>query len=295
MNLEDAREKTRSHLVGDIVQGLRFIGENGTLADLQSLINNVKHDDERIRKTAVSGATALILHNLLEHFSELDPQLRAKLGTIMESLDPAIISEISKELYSEDEQRRLRAVQILGLLRRNPNIRGVLAELVQDRDVKIRATAVNLLGKFVGPNDHQMIMSLLSDKDKRVRANTVEALEAVGNKRLVPILLRLRKDPSNRIRGNVIKALYNLGFTEIEGDLTAMLESKDNFMKASALWVISQIKLATTGLEDLAGQCLISEDEMVLRNARNALTAMATPRAKGYVRYLAETIEPKPA
>ena len=54
---------------------------------------------------------------------------------------------------------------------------------------KDQATAVNLLGKFVGPNDHDLIMSLLNDKDKRVRANTVEALERLGNKRLVPILL----------------------------------------------------------------------------------------------------------
>ena len=78
---------------------------------------------------------------------------------------------------------------------------------MQDRDVKVRATAINLFGKVIGPNDHQIILSLLGDEDKRVKANTIEALESLGNKRMVPVLLRLRRDPNNRIRGNVLKAL----------------------------------------------------------------------------------------
>jgi hypothetical protein len=178
------------------------------------------------------------------------------------------------------------------LLKKNPTIRDILAKLVQDRDEKIRATAVNLLGTLVGPNDHDMILSLLNDKDKRVRANTVEALERLGNKRLVPILLRFRKDPVNRIRGNVIKALYNLGFTGIEDDLSEMLDNTDPLMKASALWVISQIKISHPKLEDRAGFHFLSDNEMVFTNAKKALLAVNSPRTKGYVKYLSsETIE----
>jgi len=162
---------------------------------------------------------------------------------------------------------------------------------VQDRDVKIRATAINLMGKFVDPRDHDVILSLVNDPDKRVRANTIEALEGLGNKRVVPILLRLRKDPNNRIRGNVLKALYNLGFTEISEDLMEMLKSHDNFMRASSLWVVSQIKLVTREIEDQAGYFLLSDDEMVFRNAEKALTALNTPRSQGYIRYLMDQSE----
>jgi hypothetical protein len=212
----------------------------------------------------------------------------------METLVPQIIDEIGKDLYCADDTRRVRAVQILGLLKKNPKILDILGKLVQDRDEKIRATAVNLLGTVVGPNDHDLIMSLLNDKDKRVRANTVEALERLGNKRLVPILLRFRKDPINRIRGNVLKALYNLGYKEIEEDLLVMLKSADNFMKASGLWVIAQIKLPLPKLEDISGLYLLSDNDMVFINSKKALIALDSPRAKGFLSYLdSETIEKK--
>lgn len=57
-------------------------------------------------------------------------------------------------------------------------------------------------------------------------------------------------------------------------------------MRASGLWVVSQIKLASRNIEDGAGACLLSDNEMVLTNARKALNAIATPRAQGYMRYL---------
>ena len=63
-------------------------------------------------------------------------------------------------------------------------------------------------------------------------------------------MLRFRKDPNNRIRGNVIKALFSLGFVDDEDDLLEMINDSSVFMKASALWVISQIKL-----KRVSGRC----------------------------------------
>jgi len=291
MNIETARQNLSTKAVGELTQALLAVGREGTLSDLQAVMAHVKHADQHVRDAAIQATTTLILSNLITHFNDLEPAMRQKLGIIMESLDPLIIDEIGKELYSEDENRRLRAVQVLGLLKKNPSVRTVLAKLVQDRDVKIRATAINLMGKFVDPRDHDVILSLVNDPDKRVRANTIEALEGLGNKRVVPILLRLRKDPNNRIRGNVLKALYNLGFTEISEDLMEMLKSHDNFMRASSLWVVSQIKLVTREIEDQAGYFLLSDDEMVFRNAEKALTALNTPRSQGYIRYLMDQSE----
>ena len=39
-------------------------------------------------------------------------------------------------------------------------------------------------------------------------------------------------------------------------------------------------------LEDAAGFCLLSENEMVRSNALKALTTLDTPRARGYMKYL---------
>jgi HEAT repeat protein len=292
MNIDIARKVLTSPDTASSTKALEVLGQEGKLTDLQTMLSFTKASDPQLVGTAVMACSNLIRNNLIAHFHELDPQVRLKLGAIMESLDPKVVDEIGKDLWCGDDMRRLRAVQILGLFKKNPTIRDILAKLVKDKDEKIRATAVNLLGKVIGPNDHDLIMSLLSDKDKRVRANTVEALENLGNKRFIPILLRFRKDPVNRIRANVLKALFTLGYSDITDDLTAMLEHADHFMKASALWVVSHIKVSAAKIEDLIGLCYLSDNEMVFTNAKKALLTINSPRTRGFMRYLeSETIE----
>jgi hypothetical protein len=288
MNLAFAREKLKGDNSNEIIAALHVLKDNGSLSDLPDIMALTKHDKAIIQKTASITVCTIIREKLVSNFNDLEPDLRKKLGALMGSLNPAIVSELSKDIYSEDNERRLRAVQTLGLLKKNPQIRTLLAKLVTDRDEKIRATAVNLLGKMIGPNDQEVILSLLNDKDKRVRANTVESLESLGNKRMVPILQRFRKDPNNRIRGNVLKALYTLDTIDINPDLLDMIETQDNFMMASALWVITQTKVSSPVIEDAVGHCMLSDNEMVLDNARKALTALNSPRSKGYLYYLGD-------
>jgi HEAT repeat protein len=288
--IEQARKSLSSDNPAAVVFSLKTLGMNGKLSDLQALMSLINSPNPKIKQTAVDATCTLIKEHLILHFNNLEKAMRDKLTTIMQTVHPSVLDAISKDLYSENDERRLRAVQILGHMRKNPKIKDILAKLVQDRDVKIKATAANLMGHVIGQNDHDLLLALLNDEDKRVRANTIEALEKLGNKRLVPILLRYRKDPSNRIRGNVLKALYTLGYTGIEGDLLEMIQSSSTLMKASAMWVISQISIALGSIIDACGYQLLTADEMVFRNALKALEAIEDPRAKGYLRYLAEFI-----
>ncbi len=288
MDLTLARKNLKSNNSGEILSALNFLKDKGTLSDLPEIMPFTKHEKAILQKTSSNAVCTIIREKLVSDFNDVASDLRKKLGTIMNSLNPAIVTEISKDIFSDDNERRLSAVQTLGLLKRNPQIRTLLAKLVTDRDEKIRATAVNLLGKIIGPNDQDIILSLLNDKDKRVRANTVEALESLGSKRMLPILMRFRKDPSNRIRGNVLKALYMLDKTDIEPDLCDMIESDDNFMQATGLWVITQTKITTPKLEDIVGHSMISDNEMVLDNAQKALSSLDTPRSRGYLNYLGD-------
>jgi HEAT repeat protein len=241
-----------------------------------------------VKKLAVEAICSIIKESLITRFNELTMDMRQKLAIILQTLDPKIINEISKDLLSNDSERRLSALQMLGILRRHPRVKDLLTKLIQDRDPKIKATAVSLLGKMMGPNDLQTVTALLTDPDKRVRANTVEALENLGNPRLVPVLFRFRKEPNNRIRGNVLKALYNLGHTDIEEDLLEMLTGPEPLNKASALWVLSQIKYKSAKIVDAAGACLLCNDKVVHKNAVTALNTLKTPRCLGYLKYLGD-------
>jgi HEAT repeat protein len=298
MTKEEALHEIRkpSGVLKNTVHAMRLMNKAGTVADIAVLmpIASSGSTDPVIKKLAVEAICSIIKESLLTKFNELTTEMRQKLATILQTLDPKVITEISKDLMSTDNERRLSALQMLGILRRHPRVKDLLAKLLQDRDPKIKATAVILLGKMMGPNDQQLVMTLLSDEDKRVRANTVEALESLGNPRLAPALYKYRKDPSNRIRGNVLKALYNLGQTDIEEDLLEMLNSKEVLHKASALWVVTQVKYNKSAkVTDAAGACLLCDDKMVHKNATQALNVLAAtmPRATGYVKYLGDVFE----
>jgi len=291
VELSTARSMLESKDSNELLTAIAAIEHNGDLSDLNRLIGLCNHLNGDVKKKAIAAATSIIKENLIAHYNDFDTQTREKLTRVMEKLDPQVLRNISQELFSQEDQRLVRAVQILGLMPGHPEVKKIMATLVQHRDEKIRATAINLLGKLIGPHDHEILMSLLNDEDKRVRANTVEALEGLGNKRLVPVLLRFRKDPVNRIRGNVLKALYTLGHTDIEKDLLEMLNSKDLFMRASAMWVVSMHKIASRPIIDCLGKNCMSANDMVRRNAKQALEQVPSPRCEGYLRYLGDIEE----
>jgi len=282
--------------IENTIMAMSCIAKVGTVSDISTImpVASSNTTNAAIKKLAVEAICSIIKESLITKFSELTTDMRQKLATILQTLDPKVVNEVTKDLFSNDNERRLSALQMLGILRRHPRVKDTLANLLQDRDPKIKATAVLLLGKMMGPNDHEMVMTLLNDDDKRVRANTVEAIESLGNPRLAPALLKYRKEPNNRIRGNVLKALYNLGHTEIEEDLLDMLTSKEPLQKASALWVVTQVKFVKSPkVIDATGACLLCDNKIVHKNAVAALNAVATLRCLGYLKYLGSVFAEK--
>ncbi len=277
---------TRTDVPELVVSALRFIAERGELGDLPAVVAHTRSLNQSIQSTAVASAVALIRTQLAQNFDGIDEAMRQKLVRLLESIHPGVVDEIARDAISGNEASRLRSLRTLALFRMNPRIRELISHQVKDRDPKIRATAVLLLGGMIDPGDQHLVISLLSDKDKRVRANTVEALESLNNPKMAPVLIHMRKDPNNRIRGNVLKALYSLGHKSIKDDILDMLSSENDGMKASGLWVISKTLISAREIEDAAGACLISDTRMVLENARRALQAIGTPRAGGFLEYL---------
>ncbi len=282
------KEALTSNKTESIIPAIRRLSFSGSLADLPELLGVLKKTkNSEVKKEGNSAACAIIKNNLLDNYNDLDKNVRDKLGMLLESLDPDIIKEISNDIYSNAATRRVRAVQILGLLRKNPGTKNILFQLLKNKDEKVRATAVQLLGDFINPEkDLESIMNVLRDSDTRVRANTIEALERLGNPRLLPVFKRFIKDPSNRVRGNVLKAIHSLGDTEIEEYLLEMIESNNLLMKASGLWTAGVTGKFTERIIDDAAYYLLSKNTMVRINARKMLKRCSSQRSKGYLKYL---------
>ncbi|MDR3011976.1 MAG: HEAT repeat domain-containing protein [Chitinispirillales bacterium] len=273
----------------NVMLAFNVISKVGTIADVSTLIPITTNaaTNPSVKKMAIGAICSIIKENLLARFNEIPHDTRQKLVLILQTYDPNILNSLYKDLMSDDDNCKMPALQLLGILKHHPKMKDLLIKLLSDKSPKIKATAMSLLSNMVDQNDQQSVVTLLSDADKRVRANTVEVLEAIGNPRLAPVLFKYRKDSNNRVRGNVLKALYNLGTTNIEEDLLEMLNTKDAPLIATALWVIQQTRFRRNPkVLDATGACLTFNDEMVHKRAVAALEAMKTPKSLGYLKHL---------
>lgn len=291
MNEQLLHTLLRSREPQNIVRGIDLLRAEGSLADLHTLMELMKSEISLVRQKAVDTAADLILRNLIQYFGQIQTSVRESLARLLEKLDPAVINRIGESFYDENEERRLRAVQVLGLLGKSGKITQIVAEMVKDKDQKVRATAVHLLGKHSLTKDMSLAVALLNDTDARVRANTIEALEEIGNPAAVGLLLRFRKDTSNRIRGNVLKALWNLGNRDVMPELKEMLASRDHLMRATAAWVIGEIGKDNNEMIDLVASCAQDENKLVRENVIKAQLKIGGAQAEKYLRYLCEQEE----
>ncbi|MFH1761412.1 MAG: HEAT repeat domain-containing protein [bacterium] len=216
--------------------------KSGKLSALKIVIPLFNSDDLEIRQRCAVLSVNIIKKNLMESYDKLEHGVRRGLSELLKRMGSDISKLLKNECYSPDVNKRIRAIQILGLIKPPREMEAFLRDMVNDPDVKIRATSIKSLAE---QDDSSMalkiLLSLLNDFDDRVKANTIEAIGATGNENLVGILSRYKRDKNNRIRANVLKALWELGYKEIDSAVREMLTADDPGMRYSALWLIGEL------------------------------------------------------
>jgi len=215
--------------------------EKKTLASLKILIPLLNTHDSEVHGLALQAAIEILKVNLMNSYEKMDASIRKGLIHLLNKVSPSITQTLKDEVYSADVPRRVRAIQILGLVQSTGEMEGFLKDLLSDSDETIRAATIASMAEYIGTNQLEVLLSLLNDPNERVRANTVEALGKSGNENLIGILLRHKNEKNNRIRANVLKALWHLGYSEIEKHITEMLNHDEKNMHLSAIWLIGEI------------------------------------------------------
>ncbi|MBI4231830.1 HEAT repeat domain-containing protein [Candidatus Peregrinibacteria bacterium] len=198
----------------------------------------VNSEDENVRRKAYITLGEDTFVRLSASLDNLDEETQRKAAQALAKLDPSIGERLSKEIDSLDPQKRIKALRIAGLA--GGNLIKMATELINDPDVKVRATAVKALGAAPTGEGLRLLINLIKDPDRRIRGNAVESIEDIGDKRLAPLLKNLANDPDNRVRGNAIKALWVLGEKDIAGDVETMLKNEDENMRLSGIWVAGE-------------------------------------------------------
>lgn len=106
----------------------------------------------------------------------------------------------------------------------------------------IRASLVMSLGKLRKPSLVKPLYDLLSDENDRVRANAVEAVgRCMGRNAVVRHVEKLLKDPNNRTRANAAMAIWLVGDKRGFITLVEMASSEDPMISCSGLYGIGEI------------------------------------------------------
>ncbi len=266
--------KTGEGPAGQVLARLRNLEREPNLAHLKEIIPHTSSTSQPVKEFAIQVATQTIKAALFESYHDMDASVRKGLVNLLVKINPDIVFSMRQEIYSADIFKRVRAIQILGLVGNKRYVEQYLVQMIRDSDEKVRATVIRTLGELINKSEANILITLLNDMDERVRANTIEALEKLGNRNLVGILSRYRNDPNNRIRANALKALWALGFKEIRPSLEEMVASPLENMRASAAWLIGEIGKNDPTFLDYIKRIKYSDSALVKNNVIRALLKM---------------------
>lgn len=114
----------------------------------------------------------------------------------------------------------------------------VLGYFLADADEVVRASTVAYLGKQHDANVIADLIQILNDNDHRVRAN---ALEALGHFKHVvdrDVFMRMLTDSNHRVQCAAMVIVDELGGIPLDGQISAMVQSRDQLVRAGAVYVL---------------------------------------------------------
>lgn len=197
---------------------------------------------EELRRLAVRELSREGFARYMESFDRLSPPQRETAARALAKIDGAMLDRLGEEVGSLDPERRLKALQVVGYVDAEKDLRTLLMDLIGDPDHRVRATAVKIVELSGHVEGMRLLIGALSDPDDRVRANAIEAFEEIGDSRFSRLLAPFLSDPDNRVRANAAKALWSLGRSEVKGTLESMLADPDEEMRLSAAWAIGETR-----------------------------------------------------
>jgi len=264
----------REDIAAEAAVALASIGEESCLDLLLSLLDS---QDPRLVQHAVYAVGAFPcprVENALERMlGHADGGVRSDTVLVLGSVRGfGAIAPIRPLLDDTDDRVVMKALEVTVAF--DPTFLLDFAVPRFDRfSGRLRATVAALTGEC--PPSEQaacLLARALDDDDSRVRANAVEAVGALSlsRDRKAELLQRVYRDRNNRVMANLAVVLAASDIVESLKILQAMLNSKDKWERASAVFAagfIAEEKVAMW----LANNLPLEEDPDVLGNAVRSL------------------------
>ncbi|MCZ6675925.1 MAG: HEAT repeat domain-containing protein, partial [Candidatus Poribacteria bacterium] len=202
--------------------------------------------------------------------------LALALGKALRRMDDSVIASTVKLIRKANSDVSLKGLGILEEIAKGRDISQLLMGILRETDdervkSKVTKTIVKLSGNL------RMVREALKDSDSRVRANALEFLWGIKEHKQQRVAKLLAEphlsDFDNRTRANAGRVFYALGDPRGLETLLEMLDSPDELMRASAVWMLGEVREASLmgKLQELAQT---DASQIVAENAKKALEKM---------------------
>lgn len=192
---------------------------------------------------------------------------------LTESQQYDLFFELAKNLGHPSRNIRVHTVGAISRVanRRCTNL--LLDKLELEKDIFIKASLIRILGEIGTPNLLDPLNKYLHFAEPRIRANAIESIVQLKVRDKEDILQRVRpfvQDDNNRVASTALKEVLEHGDSKFLPLLKLMLKGTDSQRKASAIWVVGELRLEEM-LDDII-YALYSENYQVHSIANRVLT-----------------------
>jgi HEAT repeat protein/tRNA A-37 threonylcarbamoyl transferase component Bud32 len=176
---------------------------------LDVLLENLQHESEEMRRSAVVGLSA--------------------------TGDVGVMRNVFTALKDKDWRCTVRVADTLGTFGGVSIVEMVLA-LLKDKDVSTRQCALEIFQKM--KNERTFILLVEALKDKESREHAVEALAAMGDKRAVPVFIKMLEEDSETSL-SAIRALVVFREPHAIPSLLTQLQRQDKVIRQEVLQALT--------------------------------------------------------
>ncbi len=186
-----------------------------------------------------------VCKRLTELLNDNDSRVRMQAASALGNLGCRDTAEVLiTALADPNEWVRVQVVEALGRIG-SEDLASVLAHHLEgENEAHVRATLIKVLGTIGSDKLVPVLALYLEDRDARVRANCIEAMLRLNSSKdaMRRQLLKLASDVNNRVLANTALGLVSLGERQGRMILVRMLESADEYMRASATYALGEIR-----------------------------------------------------
>ncbi|MEE2924829.1 MAG: HEAT repeat domain-containing protein, partial [bacterium] len=265
------------------------IGEYKSVEVLEILSVLLVDKNDAVKKMAYKSLQKLAENGvveaniLLDRFESID-QEESILDYLQIIEANPIFPEDSHSLAAKDSRTRLIEINRIVQGRIRDRYKELEERLVVEEDNYVIASLILGLGQVKQESAVPLLKNFLSSSVPRLRANAIEALGRFDDPKLLPEILLNLDDSNNRARANAIIALKDLAYVDVLSPLRKMIESEDFMAQQSAFFAITEIG-SEESLKILVELAESTKHEQIISNIREHILMLEeSDDSKGLLR-----------